>query len=57
MGTEPIGERLGQFIAPHGVALDSRGDIYVPKSPTPIGQSSLARSRITSCDRCKNQSA
>jgi hypothetical protein len=27
LGTEPIGE--GQFIAPHGVALDSRGDIYV----------------------------
>jgi DNA-binding beta-propeller fold protein YncE len=29
LGTEPIGEGLGQFIAPHGVALDSRGDIYV----------------------------
>jgi hypothetical protein len=29
LGTEPIGERPGQFIAPHGIALDSRGDIYV----------------------------
>ena len=29
LGTEPIGEGLGQFIAPHGIALDSRGDIYV----------------------------
>src|ERR1700757_3397948 len=29
LGTEPVGEGLGQFIAPHGVALDSRGDIYV----------------------------
>jgi hypothetical protein len=29
LGTEPIGEGLGQFIAPHGTALDSRGDIYV----------------------------
>jgi hypothetical protein len=29
LGTEPIGEGLGEFIAPHGIALDSRGDIYV----------------------------
>jgi DNA-binding beta-propeller fold protein YncE len=29
LGTQPIGEGLGQFIAPHGVATDSRGDIYV----------------------------
>jgi DNA-binding beta-propeller fold protein YncE len=29
LGTEPIGEGPGQFIAPHGIALDSRGDIYV----------------------------
>ena len=29
LGTEPIGEGLGQFIAPHGITLDSRGDIYV----------------------------
>ena len=29
LGAEPIGEGLGQFIAPHGIALDSRGDIYV----------------------------
>lgn len=29
LGTEPIGEGLGQFIAPHGIAVDSHGDIYV----------------------------
>jgi hypothetical protein len=33
LGTEPIGEGLGQFIAPHGIALDSRGDIYVGQYP------------------------
>jgi hypothetical protein len=29
LGTQPLGEGLGQFIAPHGIAVDSRGDIYV----------------------------
>jgi DNA-binding beta-propeller fold protein YncE len=29
LGSEPIGEDPGRFIAPHGVAMDSRGDIYV----------------------------
>jgi hypothetical protein len=29
LGTQPIGEGPGQFIAPHGVAVDSQGDIYV----------------------------
>jgi len=29
LGTKPIGEGAGQFIAPHGIAVDSRGDIYV----------------------------
>ncbi len=29
LGTEPIGEGVGQFIAPHGIAVNSRGDIYV----------------------------
>jgi DNA-binding beta-propeller fold protein YncE len=29
LGTQPIGEGPGQFIAPHGIAMDSRGDIYV----------------------------
>ncbi len=29
LGTQPVGEGLGQFIAPHGVAVDTRGDIYV----------------------------
>ena len=28
-GTRPLGEELGQFVAPHGLATDSRGDIYV----------------------------
>src|SRR5262245_11052813 len=29
LGTRPIGEEVGHFIAPHGIAVDSRGDIYV----------------------------
>jgi DNA-binding beta-propeller fold protein YncE len=29
LGTRPMGEGVGQFIAPHGIAVDSRGDIYV----------------------------
>jgi DNA-binding beta-propeller fold protein YncE len=29
VGDQPIGEEPGQFIAPHGIAVDSRGDIYV----------------------------
>jgi DNA-binding beta-propeller fold protein YncE len=29
LGDLPRGEGLGQFIAPHGVGLDSHGDIYV----------------------------
>jgi NHL repeat len=29
LGTQAVGEAPGQFIAPHGVAVDSRGDIYV----------------------------
>jgi DNA-binding beta-propeller fold protein YncE len=29
LGRAPIGEGVGQFIAPHGIAVDSRGDIYV----------------------------
>ena len=28
-GAEEEGEGLGQFIAPHGIAVDSQGDIYV----------------------------
>jgi hypothetical protein len=26
---QPLGEAPGQFIAPHSIAVDSRGDIYV----------------------------
>ena len=29
LGTQTIGESIGQFIAPHGIAVDSHGDIYV----------------------------
>jgi hypothetical protein len=29
VGTRPLGEEPGQFIAPHGIAMDSHGDIYV----------------------------
>ena len=33
------GEKPGQFIAPHGIAIDSRGDIYVGEvSWTIMGQ-------------------
>ena len=26
--TQPLGEAPGQFIAPHGIAVDSHGDIF-----------------------------
>jgi DNA-binding beta-propeller fold protein YncE len=29
LGTQAVGEGVGQFIAPHGISVDSRGDIYV----------------------------
>ena len=29
LGDGPEGEEPGRFIAPHGVCIDSRGDIYV----------------------------
>ena len=29
LGAQTLGENSGQFIAPHGIAVDSRGDIYV----------------------------
>jgi DNA-binding beta-propeller fold protein YncE len=29
LGTQSLGEGPGQFIAPHGIAVDSQGDIYV----------------------------
>jgi hypothetical protein len=51
LDTEPIGEWLGQFIAPHGIALSR--DIYVAEVAN-IGQSSLGRNPVTSCVRCKN---
>jgi len=36
LGTQPIGEAPGQFIAPHGIAVDSRGDIYVAEVSTTL---------------------
>jgi hypothetical protein len=29
LGEQPEGEAPGRFIAPHGICIDSRGDIYV----------------------------
>jgi DNA-binding beta-propeller fold protein YncE len=29
LGNKPEGEAPGQFIAPHGICIDSRGDIYL----------------------------
>jgi hypothetical protein len=29
LGRQPAGLEVGQFISPHGLAVDSRGDIYV----------------------------
>jgi hypothetical protein len=29
LGSRPAGLEPGQFISPHGLAVDSRGDIYV----------------------------
>ena len=29
LGDGPEGEEPGRFIAPHGICIDSRGDIYV----------------------------
>jgi hypothetical protein len=52
--------RPGQFVAPHGVAVDSRGDIYVaqvvaaawplmyPDEPVPVSRPSLVKlARVT----------
>ena len=39
LGDIHAGEKAGQFIAPHGLAIDSRGDIYVGEvSWTIMGQ-------------------
>jgi hypothetical protein len=39
LGDIQPGEAPGQFIAPHGIALDSRGDVYVAEvSWTIMGQ-------------------
>jgi hypothetical protein len=39
VGGRFAGERSGEFVAPHGVAVDSRGDFYVAEvSYTAVGQ-------------------
>jgi DNA-binding beta-propeller fold protein YncE len=55
VGHLPAGTRLEQFVAPHGLALDSRGDLYVgevaytawpqiwPDQPVPAGLRSLRK--------------
>jgi hypothetical protein len=54
-GQDGPGTEAGKFIAPHGIALDSRGDIYVgevsytdwpsthPDQPIPKGLRSLQK--------------
>ena len=54
-GDTPAGTGLGKFLAPHGLAVDSRGDIYVgevswtawpqiyPGKPHPAGLRSLQK--------------
>ena len=54
-GDTPAGTELGKFLAPHGLAVDSRGDIYVgevswtawpqiyPGKPHPAGLRSLQK--------------
>jgi hypothetical protein len=55
LGVLPAGTQLDQFVAPHGLALDSRGDLYVgevsytawpqiwPETPAPKGLRSLRK--------------
>jgi hypothetical protein len=52
LGHRPAGLELGQFISPHGLAVDSRGDIYVGevsftnwgrRGPIPPGLRSLQK--------------
>ena len=52
LGNRPAGLDLGQFISPHGLAVDSRGDIYVGevsftnwgrRGPIPPGLRSLQK--------------
>jgi DNA-binding beta-propeller fold protein YncE len=52
LGNRPAGLELGQFISPHGLAVDSRGDIYVGevsytnwgrRGPIPPGLRSLQK--------------
>jgi hypothetical protein len=55
LGTLPAGLAAGRFIAPHGLAVDSHGDIYVgevgytawssvfPEQPVPAGLRTLQK--------------
>lgn len=44
-GDPEEGEAPGQFIAPHGIAVDSRGDIYVAEAPYTIRGRDMDRPR------------
>jgi len=35
LGGQFASEKPGEFIAPHGLVVDSHGDVYVERSPTP----------------------
>jgi hypothetical protein len=49
-----LGEAPGQFIAPHGIAVDSRGDIYVAEVSNTYWPVLFGRSPTTSCARFRN---
>src|SRR6185503_8350794 len=55
LGQGPAGLEPGQFISPHGLAVDSRGDIYVGEVSYTTG-AAAGRSR-PGCARCRSSSS